>query len=308
MLLLSALHASAVVTVSGVMLWVLCGALGKSRGQPQWVVLPHAVQLFVQNSKYSEATIKADMTANSTSTQYRRATAAELAWLKQQGAVDRKTTIICLVSLQRCLKVGKDNGVPASILSQLAQLPQAVPLAAAAAPTQVDPGPASLPQGAPSPQQLQPNSTAAAIQPVCPDTVPVWQGEAPQGQYGLSTLQSAKGVVLNTAMGWLQQLQQWSTTPIRLSRPRDTQMLAASSWAGVQGEVLRFLGFVHLHKGVEQPTLHHYLNGFLLVDFISFLQARGVLPQQQADAVHQAERAVTFLAHTNRLTPADMQV
>jgi hypothetical protein len=307
-LLLPALPALAVVTVSGVMLWVLCGALGNNRGQLQWVVLPHAVQLFVQNSKYSEATIKQGMTTNSTSTQYRRATAAELAWLKQQGAVDTRTTIICLVSLQRCLKVGKDHGVPASILSQLAQQPQAVPLAAAAAPTLADQGPASLPQGAPSPQQLQHNTTAAAIQPVCPDTVPVWQGEPPQGQYGLSTLQSAKGEVLNTAMGWLQQLQQWSTSPIRLSRPRETQMLAASSWAGVQGEVLRFLGFAHLHRGVEQPTLHHYLNGFLLVDFISFLQARGVQPQNLADAVHQAERAVTFLAHTNRLSLADMQL
>ena len=117
-MLLPALPALAVVTVSGVMLWVLCGALGNNRGQLQWVVLPHAVQLFVQNSKYSEATIKQGMTTNSTSTQYRRATAAELAWLKQQGAVDTRTTIICLVSLQRCLKVGKGHGVPASILSQ----------------------------------------------------------------------------------------------------------------------------------------------------------------------------------------------
>ena len=107
------------------------------------MVLPHAVKLLVQNSKYSEATIKAALTADTTSTQYRRATAAELSWLKQQGAVGRKTTLICLVSLKKCLNVGREHGVPASLLAQLAQQPQAVPLAAAAAPVLADPGPDS---------------------------------------------------------------------------------------------------------------------------------------------------------------------
>lgn len=292
-------------------MWILSAAASRGRGQTKWVVLPHVVQLFKQHTSYSEAAIRQKLSDRTTQSQYRKATPGELSYLKDEGVVGKGTTMLSLVSLKKCLEAGRQLGVPDSILTLLSQQPMAVPLAAGVPTPQAAPAPpqpASLGQGAPTLEQLQYNTTAAAIQPVCPDRLPTWQGEVPKGQYGLTTQDSAKGGVLTTAMGWVKQLHEWSTEPVRLSRPQGTQKLAASSWDGIQGEVLRFLGFAHQFRGVQQPTLHHYLNGFLLVDFISLLQARGVQPQQQADAVHQAERAVTFLARTNRLSVADMQL
>jgi hypothetical protein len=303
-----------VVTVAGLAQWIIRGSLSNTRTQQQWVVLPHAVQLFVKNSKYSESTIRVALsgsTSSTTSNQYRRATPSELAWLKQQGAVDRRSTLVALVSLSKCLEVGKGHGVPTHILEQLKQQPQAVSLpttAMAAAPAPPQPTPTAA-HTASMPGQY--SRTAAAIQPVCPATLPPapWSQEEVQvRQYGLTTLQSARGEVLDSVMAWLQQLEAWSCAPLRFDRPREISMLAASSWAGNKGEILRFMGFIHLHKGVQEPKLHHYLNGFLLAEFISFLQARDLQPQQLADAVHQAERVVAFLAHTGKLSSADYQL
>ena len=164
-----------VVTVAGLAQWIIRGSLSNTRTQQQWVVLPHAVQLFVKNSKYSESTIRVALSGSTTSTtsnQYRRATPSELAWLKQQGAVDRRSTLVALVSLSKCLEVGKGHGVPTHILEQLKQQPQAVSLpttamAAAPAPPQATPTAAHT---ASMPGQY--SRTAAAIQPVCPATLP----------------------------------------------------------------------------------------------------------------------------------------
>jgi hypothetical protein len=293
-------------------MWIITGTLGTTRAQQQWVVLPHAVQLFVSNSKYSESAIRAGLTDTTTSSQHRRATPSELAWLKQQGAVTGRSTLITLVSLSKCLEVGRHFGVPTNILDQLRQQPQAVSLpttAMAAAPAPPQPTPTAALAGNTMPRQY--SNTAATIQHVCPATLPppTWSQEQLQArQYGLTTQESARGEVLNRAMAELQQLQAWSCTPLRIDRPREVSMLAATSWAGNQGEILRFLGFIHKHKGVQHPTLHHYLNGFLLADFISFLQARDIQPQQLADAVHQAERVVAYLAYTNKLNPAELQL
>lgn len=90
---------------------------------------PHAVQLFVSNSKYSESAIRVGLSDSTTSNKHSRATPTELAWLKQQGAVTSRSTLITLVSLSKCLEVGSHFGVPSTILDQLRQQPQAVTLA-----------------------------------------------------------------------------------------------------------------------------------------------------------------------------------
>jgi hypothetical protein len=98
---------------------MITGSLGNTRAQHQWVVLPHAVQLFVSNSKYSESAIRAALSDSTPNTKHRRATPTELAWLKQQGAVTSRSTLITLVSLSKCLEVGRHFGVPNTILEQL---------------------------------------------------------------------------------------------------------------------------------------------------------------------------------------------
>jgi hypothetical protein len=84
-------------------------------------------------------------------------------------------------------------------------------------------------------------------------------------------------------MAELKLLEEWCKRHVNTSRPKGCSMLASYTWVGVQGEILRYMGFLHMYKGVEQPTLQHYLNGWLLMDFLSFLQLRGVKPHCTTD-------------------------
>jgi hypothetical protein len=101
-----------VVTVAGLTLWIITGPTSSNRGQHKWVVLPHAVQLLVSNSQYSEAAIKKGLAEMQSPSNYRRATSSELAWLKQHGAVGPRTSHVILVSLSKVIQAGKDHGVP----------------------------------------------------------------------------------------------------------------------------------------------------------------------------------------------------
>lgn len=151
-----------VVTVAGLALWIITVTLGTTRAQQQCVVLPHAVQLFVSNSQYSESAIRVGLADTTTSTQHRRATPSELAWLKQHGAATNRSTLITLVSLSKCLEVGRHFGVPNTILDQLRQQLQAVSLpttAMAAAPAPPQPITTTAPTGINMPRQY--NNTAA---------------------------------------------------------------------------------------------------------------------------------------------------
>lgn len=283
-----------------------------ARGLREWVPLPTIVQLFVNNSSKSESTIKAYFTDHASASHYRRAEPAELDWLKRKKAVSPRSTMVNLVSMQRCLAVGRGLGVPEELLTELAELPMAVPLtttAQAAAPAVPTPTPVTASTAQALSQTV--STTAAAIQAMCPARLPpctLSQAELEVWHYGLTTQPIAQGPVLNHIRAALEGLRQWSRDFVRMDRPMDVDWLAFSSWKGNQGEMLRFLGFICKHKGVQQPTLQHYLNGFLVADFISFLKAREVDPNQLADHVHQAERVVVYLASTNQISHADLQL
>jgi hypothetical protein len=84
--------------------------------------------------------------------------------------------------------------------------------------------------------------------------------------------------------------------------------LACSTWAGIQNEVSRFLGFCSMMEGVETPCLHHCLNGQLVIYFTSFLQERGVAPNQMRDMVSNLSRVCTYLEATSQLSPPVLQL
>jgi hypothetical protein len=283
-----------------------------ARGLREWVPLPTIVQLFVSHSNKSESTIKAYFTDPASASHYWRAEADELDWLKRKKAINPRSTMVNLISMQKCLEVGEGLGVPEELLTELAELPMAVPLATtaqAAAPAVPTPTPVTASTAQSLSQTI--STTAAAIQAMCPARLPpctLSQADLEVWNYGLTTQPIAQGPVLNHVRAALEGLRQWSRDFVRMDRPMDVDWLAFNSWKGNQGEMLRFLGFICKHKGVQQPTLHHYLNGFLLADFISFLKAREVDPNQLADHVHQAERVVVYLASTNQLSQADLQL
>jgi len=122
-------------------------------------------------------------------------------------------------------------------------------------------------------------------------------------RYGLTT-QAMSTQELNRHNAQMLQLEQWLTTPIMLSRPANMTVLAASTWEGYKGETNQFLGYCRKFQGVSQPTLHHFLNGHLVLHYVSFLRARGVQPIGLATSVANAKRVVTYLASTHQLSAA----
>lgn len=91
--------------------------------------------------------------------------------------------------------------------------------------------------------------------------------------------------------------------PIQLDRPKEIRPLAYATWQGYKSELNRFMGYCRLYEGVEEPTLHHFLNEPLLLSFISFLRARGVQPTQLSDMVGHARRVALYLHATDSLSP-----
>jgi hypothetical protein len=156
-------------------------------------------------------------------------------------------------------------------------------------------------------QQQQPqaewNTHSPTIQQALPHTLPVvtlTHQELHVTRYGLST-QAMSVAQSNRHTAQLQELHAWLTTPIMLSRPANMSVLADSTWQGYKAEVNQFLGYIRKFQEVEQPCLHHYLNGNLVLHYVSFLRARGVQPIGLSSSVANAQRVVTFLNSTQQL-------
>ena len=52
------------------------------------------------------------------------------------------------------------------------------------------------------------------------------------------------------------------------------QFLQDCSWKPNLRRVYAFLGFIHKFMGIDVPALEHFLNPFLLVNLLAFLNAR----------------------------------
>ena len=142
------------------------------------------------------------------------------------------------------------------------------------------------------------------IQYVLPNTLPVvtlTPQELHVTRYGITQqdLPASHRAVITVEM---QQMEQWFKEPIQIDR-EDWPLLADSTWKGYLSEYHRFFGYCTQYHGIEQPTLHHMLNGNLVLHFISFLRARGVQPAQLYQIAHLARRATFYLQQTNRLSP-----
>lgn len=225
-----------VITVAGLTLWVMSASSSVSTQYQEWLPQPQLVELFARHSPYQETAIKQRLTAGPLNS-YRSATPQERSWLKDNGALKGKTSVVKLVSLKHALQVGQDLGVPGHVLADLAKLQQSQPvttLAHAVAPAPplhvVTPATATA-------LEHQCSLTQPAIQPCNPDSLPTasWSEEEALEvtNYGLSTQPSARGAVLGRAMAELAQLEKWCKEPIRLSRPQGCSMLASSTWDGV---------------------------------------------------------------------------
>lgn len=270
------------------------------------------LQLLQSGGKDSEATIRRAITEGAGPAQYRAASPSELAWLKEQKAVTAGTKAVKLVSLNRAKWVCRYLG-RAVLATQLDNITLNHGVSLTTTIPQLDvratPSP-HMPQAAIGASQAGYDSTSPSIQPNVPATLPVLcltEEQAQISRYGLTTQADAKRQVA-AVKGWLQMLHAWCTAPLRFDRPAHIRALTDASWETTQAEVYRFLGFIRLFAGVEQPNLHHYLNGHLVAKYASFLKARSVTPAQLADVINQARRVIAFLAHTRRLEASDLQL
>jgi len=144
------------------------------------------------------------------------------------------------------------------------------------------------------------DTTAPSIQERLPVHLPTdpYTSQQLTSRYGLSTLE---GGVPQQLQSQLDAMGQWACSDIQLNRPPSMHALALTTWEGVEKEVGRFLGFCVVHAGVQEPQLHHALNGWLVVRCIAFMRARGVQPQQLYDLVGNVGRVVTYLHATQQL-------
>lgn len=103
----------------------------------------------------------------------------------------------------------------------------------------------------------------------------------------------------------LHAFKQWCTNIIQLNRPRALQLQRAATWKGTRAEVCRFLGWCFKFGEVQQPRMHHFLNGHLVCQFVSFLRARGLVRSNLVSFVSTTMRVVTWLQVTHQLSPLD---
>lgn len=131
--LLYALALPPALVIAGIVVYLISTAHPQGRGMQHWLAQPQVLQLFLANSRYKEASIRKAMTEGATAGQYRQASAAELAWLKEQGVVTANTTRVQLISLSRAKQAARTLGMAAAFVAQLDILPmsQVVSLAAA---------------------------------------------------------------------------------------------------------------------------------------------------------------------------------
>jgi hypothetical protein len=122
-------------------------------------------------------------------------------------------------------------------------------------------------------------------------------------RYGLSS----QGGVPPDVEFEMAQFKQWCCTPVFLTRPAHMKFIASSTWACVENQVLRFLGFCKGVCGVQQPCLHHCLNANLVVGCLAFVQEREMSTSKQAAMAYNISRVCTYLQCTLQLSASDNQ-
>ena len=291
--------------MSGGVVWaILCSSSRASASHcSSWLVCGQQLaHLAHQHIPYTQKHIR-NVLGKLAEPHKRLATPAEVAWLASKQVVAATAHRVTLIRVPAAIRVLSSLGVPGHVLSALGAMKAAALLPS---PAQQQPVAPPTPQPAAHPPPCGPCDTFyPCIQLVLPNHLPLvtlTHEEVTATRYGLTTQAGFPPAALAAVHAELQQLKDWCCSPIQLNRPKSLRLLAAPTWQGFQGELLRFLGYCRLHQGVQAPSLHHCLNGNLVMHFISFLRARQVQPQGLADFVGNASRVVLFLLHTHQLS------
>jgi len=124
-------------------------------------------------------------------------------------------------------------------------------------------------------------------------------------RYGLTSSETGRAQIQQIRV-ILDQFELWCTSIIQLNRPQHLAMLRSNTMEGIRAEVMRYLGWCHKYGQVPHPRLRHMLNPHLLLGFLAFVRARGVIRANLASYVATTIRVVTWLQVTSQLSPTDI--
>lgn len=98
----------------------------------------------------------------------------------------------------------------------------------------------------------------------------------------------------------------WCCTVIQLNRPKRVRCIGHGAWLSLYSLLMRFMGYVFKMLEVAEPSLHHFLNPYLVSSFVAFLHARGVRRETLGNTVAAATKVVIWLQVTSQLSVTDM--
>lgn len=290
------------------MAWLLAaiGTHSSTTPSTQWMLpVPSAVALVHQQLPHLSSKHLQNKFAGVHSRHKRAASSMEVNFLVQQGVLKASSRNVMLVCLSAVVVVMQQLHVPRGVVAELQACTEVMPTCAAAQqPLAHARAAATLAAAAATPGGVGVDGAAPCIQHHMPVTLPhrPYTPEQLQQRYGLHAVGHLDSAHLQLVEAALSQLQQWCCTPVQLNRPSHMRAWTPATWEGTVKELHRYLGFICLHCGVEQPTLHHFLNGHLVMQFVDFLQQRGVQPQQLGDMVGLVSRVTTHLHATQQLS------
>lgn len=246
-----------------------------------WVAVPQVIKLFIQARQSAEAplsksTVRRAIKKRANKDNMRHATSRELQHLKHKHVVPPSTTIVHLITIDLIRELVVVLHMPDSVLNEFDSCTRVMPLAQQPSPPSITPvavAPVATCPGGPNQGVHAPISkTQPNIQSVLPSTLPdivFGEHELSKKRYGITTHSDMDTAAQSRVLSCIELMGSWVTSPIQLNRPKSIRAIAHSTWQGIHNELSRMLGFFRMCGGIEEPTLHHCLNGHLLLSYIS---------------------------------------
>ena len=230
----------------------------------------------------------------------RKASKEQIHLLQSRRVLRKRTTVAMMISLQSASKCCRLLGLPSSVCEQLAEpeagmhmppLPAGVagPSAASAS------GPAAVGSRSVTRIPTGYNYSDPHLQSSIHMSIPKVQwdkDELKMPRFGLQTFQTSRAQ-LNMVQPQLDLYKLFRQELVVLNRPQWLSMLQpGQSWDSHWNGLMRFLGFAFYFAKVAFPLLDHYLNINLVMLYLSYQMARGMLPANLAVIAFDA-RAVS---------------
>ena len=203
--------------------------------------------------------------------------------LVQLGAVNGRGVTPALVNVHTCTKAARSLGLPAAMVSALADLSASQGVQLQQATTQLMQQNA---QGSPNPSTLH----FAPALPVALDTsaAPVLRSRE---RMALDVIKPslASSSVLSIQ---LQNLKEHSQLPIVVGR--QGRAVNSTTWADIHREIMLFLGYIHKHFAVVHPNLEHLIRADFMAAYCCSKGARGDRGTSICKAIYAAKRVALF--------------